>query len=392
MRIIGLQFIIALSLFAGNYPNSITAYRGTTPTLDGYLSPSEWDDADALHHDATWNSDAGKVKSAADYAMTCWVKHDGTTLYFAFDITDDTLYGIDIDAWLPDGNALAHELSPQGWPWFADGVEIFLNPENQWNNTTKKETKGDGASWKIVCSSYKSRLGGVGIPGLLEGEPRSSSTAWNNYQQWIENGSQQAVVRLKDAMTEGHGFIIEWKIAADPCLQIKPGLYWNASQGEWTMGLNIEIQDLDSKAAGSGNWSNFHHIDYWAAEQGKKELLERWGALILSPNAKSETAITISDEVPSPVSCILHPSYPNPFNDSTTISFTPLEHELMQLDLINVEGKIVRHVWHGMVGSGRQRFVWRGDDNAGNPLPSGVYFCLLQTKKEYMKGKIVLIR
>jgi len=30
-----------------------------------------------------------------DLSLKGWVKHDGRRLYFAFDVTDDVLYGID---------------------------------------------------------------------------------------------------------------------------------------------------------------------------------------------------------------------------------------------------------------------------------------------------------
>ncbi len=44
----------------------------------------------------------------------------------------------------------------------------------------------------MVCNLTKSRLGGIGNGGLLEGEPRSSESAWDTYQSWILSGAQQA--------------------------------------------------------------------------------------------------------------------------------------------------------------------------------------------------------
>ena len=32
------------SVSAGTYPKEAVAWRGTTPVLDGYISPGEWDD------------------------------------------------------------------------------------------------------------------------------------------------------------------------------------------------------------------------------------------------------------------------------------------------------------------------------------------------------------
>ena len=56
----------------------------------------------------------------------------------------------------------------------------------------------------MVCNFSKSRLGGIGKGGLLEGEPRSDPNAWNTYRRWIEDGAQQAAVRRKPS---GKGYI-----------------------------------------------------------------------------------------------------------------------------------------------------------------------------------------
>ena len=383
------MLLVVAALHAGNYPKIVIAYRGTMPTLDGILSPGEWDDADSFAHDATWNSDAGTVKDPSDYCMTAWVKHDGADLCFAFDVSDDVIYGRDIPAWLPDGNPHAHELTPSGWPWFADGIEIFLNPEHHWSSS-KKDTQGDGTSWKIVCSSFKSRLGGVGVPGLLEGEPRTKPSAWNNYQRWILDGRQQAVVRIKEP-GEGSGFVIEWKISADPCLEVTPGKFWSPALGSVDMGMNVEIQDLDGKAAGAANWSNFRHIDYWAAEKGKKELLERWGVLRLVPERKPQSKVEM-DASRLPDGFRLLSNYPNPFNGATTIPFKVPKAEQIRIEMLNLQGAAVKMLFDGRTESGERTVIWHGDDQLGRPLPSGVYVCRMKGEDGCSYRRVLMIK
>jgi hypothetical protein len=99
-------FFVSANLFAGEYPKYLTAYRGTTPVVDGILSPGEWDDAMSFNGTRDWNRDAVAVTDSTDLSMTGWVKHDGVNLYFAFDVRDDVIYGYDIDRWLPDLNVL----------------------------------------------------------------------------------------------------------------------------------------------------------------------------------------------------------------------------------------------------------------------------------------------
>jgi len=268
---------------AGAWPKQVRVYRGSGPVIDGVLSAGEYDDATRLDDFSTWTPQFNYVERRADLDATIWVKHDGRDLYFAFDVSDDTIYGSDIEPWLPDENPAAHALTKEGWPWFGDGIEILLNASYRWNTIDNQGAWGDGTSWQMVASAHKSRLGGLGQGGLLEGEPRNRERAWNNYTPWIENGAMQAAVRLKDKATEGSGYIIEWKISADPCLEIRPGEFWSPELGEWKMGLNLAVGDLDEKADGAGNMGNFHHENWWTGERDKRTWLKQWGTMIFVP-------------------------------------------------------------------------------------------------------------
>jgi SSS family solute:Na+ symporter len=86
--------------------------------------------------------------------------------------------------WLPEKNPKAHELTREGWPWFGDEMELLINASNTWKGD--ENAAGNGSSWQMVCNLTKSRLGGVGKGGLLEGEPRSDAKAWETYQRWIK--------------------------------------------------------------------------------------------------------------------------------------------------------------------------------------------------------------
>jgi SSS family solute:Na+ symporter len=90
----------------------------------------------------------------------------------------------------------------------------------------------------------------------------------------------QAVAKPK---TGGKGYIIEWSIAFDPCLEVKPGTFFTPSDQEVVMGLNIAIGDLDEKAKGKGNFGNFLHEDWLAGAKNKRTNLRQFGRLRLLP-------------------------------------------------------------------------------------------------------------
>lgn len=253
----------------------LDAWFGSTPVLDGVLSPGEWDDATRFTGVLDWTSTFSPVTDPRDLALTGFVKHDGKRLYFAFDVTDDLLYGIDTPRWLPPENAKAHELTPQGYPWFGDEMELLINASNKWIG--HEGAAGSGASWQMVCNVTKSRLGGIGKGGLLEGEPRSKLSAWNTYRRWIETGAQQAVARRKPS---GKGYIIEWAIRFNPCLEVEPGNFYSSALGDdRDMGLNIALGDIDTPDKGNGNFGHFHHEQWFSGDPKRRTELREWGTL-----------------------------------------------------------------------------------------------------------------
>jgi SSS family solute:Na+ symporter len=128
----------------------------------------------------------------------------------------------------------------------------------------------------MVCNLTKSRLHGIGSGGLLEGEPRSDPRAWATYQKWILSGAQEAATKPKPG---GKGYVIEWSVAFDPCLEIQPGVFYSPALGDRQMGLNIAIGDLDEKEKGVGNFGNFHHEDWFAGYKDVRTQLRHYGSL-----------------------------------------------------------------------------------------------------------------
>lgn len=220
--------------------------------------------------------------------MKGWVKHDGKRLYFAFEIDDDLLYGIDTPRWLPKENPKAHEFvdgkpTRAAFPWFGDEMEILLNATNSYQGNESVE--GNGRSWQMVVNLTKSRLGGVGKGGLLEGEPRRDAKAFATYSNWIDTKAMVAATSVKP---DRKGYVIEWSIAFDPCVEVEPGKYWSPTVGDREVGLNIALGDLDTPEAGAGNFGNFHHEDWFSGEPQTRTQLNNFGTLRLHAKRKGE--------------------------------------------------------------------------------------------------------
>jgi SSS family solute:Na+ symporter len=245
-------FAVPLLLLAGEFPRSLEAFRGKAPTLDGIISAGEWADAATFSGVSDWIPQFTPTRDPDDLSLKGWVKHDGRRLYFAFDVTDDVLYGIDTPRWLPDNNPKAHELTPEGFPWFGDEMELLINPSNEWKGN--ENAAGNGFSWQMVCNLTKSRTGGVGTGGLIEGEPRRDPRAWSTYQRWIAGKAQECAAKPKPG---GKGYILEWAVSFDPCLEVAPGKFYAPEMGDRAVGLNIAWAISTRKSAAKGTSETF---------------------------------------------------------------------------------------------------------------------------------------
>jgi subtilisin family serine protease len=87
-------------------------------------------------------------------------------------------------------------------------------------------------------------------------------------------------------------------------------------------------------------------------------------------------------------------NFPNPFNGSTTIVFTPPAggNGRTALEILDISGRIMKTFSPGAEGSGFIRWSWDGRDHLGKDMPSGVYFVRLSTKDGFWSRKLMLIR
>lgn len=271
--------LLSCTLTAGEFPRTLEAHLGTTPKLDGVISPGEYADATKFSGVSGWIAQFTPTKDPKDLSLTGYVKHDGKYLYFAFDVTDNVLYGIDTERWLPDNNPRAHEITREGYPWFGDEMEVLINATNKWQG--EQSAAGNGESWQMVCNLTKSQSQGTKAGGIIAGEPRRSADAWNTYVNWIAAGHQTCAVKPRK-----NGYVLEWRIAFNPCLEIEPGVFYSPEKGDKPMGLNIALGDLDEKQKGTGNFGNFHHEDWWAGVKDKRTQLRHWGTLWMRSGRK----------------------------------------------------------------------------------------------------------
>ena len=105
--------------------------------------------------------------------------------------------------------------------------------------------------------------------------------------------------------------------------------------------------------------------------------------------------IDIKVEAIMPTKLALHSNYPNPFNPTTTIRFDVPEfyaNKKVSLQVFNIVGQRVATLLNGNVDSGQHEITWDSRNDQGNPLPSGMYFVIMQAEKFRKVHKMMLVK
>ncbi len=89
----------------------------------------------------------------------------------------------------------------------------------------------------------------------------------------------------------------------------------------------------------------------------------------------------------------LQQNHPNPFNPSTTIDYYLPEAAPVALEVYDASGRLVSRLLAGVRQErGVHSIEWRGVDDAGRTVSSGVYFYRLRAGRETLTRKMVLLR
>ena len=84
--------------------------------------------------------------------------------------------------------------------------------------------------------------------------------------------------------------------------------------------------------------------------------------------------------------------YPNPFNPTTTISFSLQNNSNAELSIYNIKGQKVKQLLSDKLSSGKHSVVWDGRDENNQPVGSGIYFYKLKAGDFQKVRKMILLK
>jgi hypothetical protein len=115
--------------------------------------------------------------------------------------------------------------------------------------------------------------------------------------------------------------------------------------------------------------------------------------LIVTPNGTDGPFLFTGENYETfPAEFSLHGNYPNPFNPVTTLRYSLSNRANVTVSVYNLMGQQIIDLVNRYHDAGFHQVTWRGKDNVGNTVPSGVYFYRVTTKDESLTGKMLLMK
>lgn len=202
-------------------------------------------------------------------------------------------------------------------------------------------------------------------------------------QQIYIPGSEPAMLTFSSHLYTEHGY--------DPAMvEVSTDnqnwtVYWTKS-GKHDY-FNREYMDLSSYA-GQNVWLRFRLSD----QSIHVELTDPGWTLDDISVIRGYATSSAGEEFPALPKAELRRNFPNPFNPSTTISFSLAEPMPVRLGIYNLKGQLVKELLNGVTPRGDHQLVWDGRDKAGRQVSSGLYFYRLQGPEYSRTFKMMLAK
>ncbi|MBT4332526.1 MAG: T9SS type A sorting domain-containing protein, partial [Candidatus Cloacimonetes bacterium] len=94
-----------------------------------------------------------------------------------------------------------------------------------------------------------------------------------------------------------------------------------------------------------------------------------------------------------PVTTQLNGNYPNPFNPTTSISFSVAQtSSFVNVEIFNIKGQRVKQLVNEILSTGNHVTVWNGKDDNNKQAASGIYFYKMKTGEFQQSKKMLLLK
>ncbi len=137
------------------------------------------------------------------------------------------------------------------------------------------------------------------------------------------------------------------------------------------------------------NGNEAGHTTYLSCEQQGRAA---WYLAAVLAGWEGTTSVIDGDQLKAPKGFTVSPAYPNPFNPSTTISYSLNAPAQVSIRVYDITGQLIRTIKDSYESAGQYRVQWHGYNQIKQKVVSGFYFVVIQAYQHSITQKIALIQ
>jgi hypothetical protein len=171
---------------------------------------------------------------------------------------------------------------------------------------------------------------------------------------------------------------------------------WSESSS-WSPDLTVISTDI----SGNENWVYRGPKGWgWSVVQGSEGNIYVGGDGWYSETGKGFTVVSIAptqnikerEEIAAKKRNGLAKIYPNPFSKSVIIEYQLSVTSSVSLKIYNRTGQLIKTLVNEKQGFGNHQVTWNANNNTGEKVPNGVYFCKLECRGFTTSKKVLFIK
>jgi len=106
----------------------------------------------------------------------------------------------------------------------------------------------------------------------------------------------------------------------------------------------------------------------------------------------NNTVTAIEDKKIIPTQFELSQNYPNPFNPTTVINYSLPNNAFVVLKIYDMLGREIKTLVNNEMNAGKYSISWKGEDNNGNKVTSGIYIYKISAGNYSAARKMVVLK
>lgn len=316
----------------------------------------------------------------------------GDSLVYGFSV--DTLHTFEIEqSFLPPGNFVYFA----GFPDRQYKAAVFYD---SYVDSIHKFAAGPGEPFYFQ-GQYESFQAGIDITGVYDITLNSvggicsilhapGSFPWGDQYFWSEDTGPVFLRESGGDFQQGTNFEISLDALSSEMIIVYSTLwgatdfYYSTGSGQaWSLS---EFEDYSSCYASTTRiFGDTIHLVYYDPDMSPFNTYYRG-----IPKSEIVPEIGIMDENHGHIDFVSLSNYPNPFNSSTTISFTLPEPARVDLSIYDIRGRLVNTLLKSRIDAGYHSLVWDGTDRFGKQVSSGIYIYTIKVD-EYSRSRRMLL-